>query len=546
MAGKTPVLVIGHKNPDTDSVCSALAYARLKTQITGEEYIAKRAGHLNEETQYVLDKFGVKAPEYLKDVSTQVKDIEIRETKGVSGDISIKDAWALMKEQNVVTLPVVEKEKLIGLITISDIAKSYMEVYDSDVLSAAKTGYKNIVAALEGSVEVGDENECFDSGKVIIAAANPDMMENFIDRGDLVILGNRYEAQLCTIEMNAGCIVLCEGAKVSLTIKKLAAEKGCMIISTPFDTFTVARFINQSIPIRFFMKSAGLITFHEDDFIDNIQEVMAKKRFRDFPILDKDDRYIGMISRRNLLGANRKRVILVDHNERSQAVAGIEEAQILEIIDHHRLGTIETISPVYFRNQPLGCTATIIYQMYKENSIVPDAQTAGLLCAAILSDTLIYRSPTCTPFDRESAKELAELANLNDEEFAKNMFKAGSNLSSKSVKEIFYQDFKRFTVNDISFGVGQINSMSEEELTDIKEKVLEYISTENVVETGTVFFMLTNIMTESSELICSDEKAKDIISTAFNVNVSGDSVKLKGIVSRKKQLVPAIMEALQQ
>ena len=460
MAGKTPVLVIGHKNPDTDSVCSALAYARLKTQITGEEYIAKRAGHLNEETQYVLDKFGVKAPEYLKDVSTQVKDIEIRETKGVSGDISIKDAWALMKEQNVVTLPVVEKEKLIGLITISDIAKSYMEVYDSDVLSAAKTGYKNIVAALEGSVEVGDENECFDSGKVIIAAANPDMMENFIDRGDLVILGNRYEAQLCAIEMNAGCIVLCEGAKVSLTIKKLAAEKGCMIISTPFDTFTVARFINQSIPIRFFMKSEGLITFHEDDFIDNIQEVMAKKRFRDFPILDKDDRYIGMISRRNLLGANRKRVILVDHNERSQAVAGIEEAQILEIIDHHRLGTIETISPVYFRNQPLGCTATIIYQMYKENSIVPDAQTAGLLCAAILSDTLIYRSPTCTPFDRESAKELAELANLNDEEFAKNMFKAGSNLSSKSVKEIFYQDFKRFTVNDISFGVGQINSMS--------------------------------------------------------------------------------------
>lgn len=546
MAGKTPVLVIGHKNPDTDSVCSALAYARLKTQITGEEYIAKRAGHLNEETQYVLDKFGVKAPEYLKDVSTQVKDIEIRETKGVSGDISIKDAWALMKEQNVVTLPVVEKEKLVGLITISDIAKSYMEVYDSDVLSAAKTGYKNIVAALEGSVEVGDENECFDSGKVIIAAANPDMMENFIDRGDLVILGNRYEAQLCAIEMNAGCIVLCEGAKVSFTIKKLAAEKGCMIISTPFDTFTVARFINQSIPIRFFMKSEGLITFHEDDFIDNIQEVMAKKRFRDFPILDKDDRYIGMISRRNLLGANRKRVILVDHNERSQAVAGIEEAQILEIIDHHRLGTIETISPVYFRNQPLGCTATIIYQMYKENSIVPDAQTAGLLCAAILSDTLIYRSPTCTPFDRESAKELAELANLNDEEFAKNMFKAGSNLSSKSVKEIFYQDFKRFTVNDISFGVGQINSMSEEELTEIKAKVIEYISTENVVETGTVFFMLTNIMTESSELICSDEKAKDIISTAFNVNVSGDSVNLKGIVSRKKQLVPAIMEALQQ
>lgn len=543
----SPIIVIGHKNPDTDSVCSAIAYANLKSKISNDIFKAKRAGHLNEETQYVLEKFKVEHPEYINDVRTQVKDIEIRETHGVSRNISLKDAWTLMKNNNVVTLPITLGKKIEGLITIGDIAKSYMEEYDSRILSSAHTKYKNIVATLEGSMVVGNEEEYFTEGKVLIAAANPDMMENYIEPSDLVILGNRYESQLCAIEMNAGCIIVCEGSTVSMTIKKLAEQKKCLIISTPHDTYKVARLINQSMPISYFMKRDSLTMFHTDDFIEEIQDVMAKKRYRDFPILDCNDNYVGMISRRNLLGAKRKRVILVDHNEKSQAVDGIGDAEILEIIDHHRLGTIETISPVFFRNQPLGCTATIIYQMYQEHDIEIDKTTAGLLCSAIISDTLMYRSPTCTAFDKVVANNLAKIAGIDVETYAREIFKAGSNLSSKTEKEIFLQDFKKFSFNDISLGVGQINSMNGDELLQIKERLLPYIDT--VIQNNSlnmVFFMLTNIMDESSELIFSGNHAKELIENAFGVQCVGQSAYLQGVVSRKKQLIPSIMVSLQQ
>lgn len=544
---KTPVIVIGHKNPDTDSICSAIAYANLKKAVTKGSYVARRAGQLNEETQYVLNRFGVKAPDYISDVGTQVKDIEIRETAGVSRDISLKKAWTLMKDNNVVTLPITKQKKLEGLITISDIATSYMDVYDSRILGRAQTGYQNIVETLDGSVIVGDAGAYFTEGKVLIAAANPDLMESYIEKNDLVILGNRYESQLCAIEMNAACIIVCEGAPISLTIRKLAEEHGCTIISSPHDTYTVARLINQSIPISYFMRTENLITFCTDDFTETIKEVMAKKRHRDFPILNKKGDYIGMISRRNLLNMAKKRIILVDHNEKSQAVDGIENAEILEIIDHHRLGSLETISPVFFRNQPLGCTATIIYEMYREAGAPIDKVTASLLCAAILSDTLMYRSPTCTQKDRDTAQALAEIAQLDPEEFARDMFKAGSNLASKSPEEIFYQDFKKFTINDISFGVGQINSMSDSELSEIKGRLLPYMS-ESWQGHGVsmIFFMLTDIVKESTELIYMGSSASELITAAFNCEPDSTSFFLPGVVSRKKQLIPAIMAAMQQ
>jgi len=302
-----PVFVIGHRNPDTDSICSAIAYANLKTKTTGREHIPARAGHLNEETQYVLDYFKVAVPVYLRDVSQQVKDIEIRKTEGVSQDISLKKAWTLMKEAGVVTLPVTNQEnELEGLITIGDITKSYMEVYDSTVLAMAHTKYRNILETLDGEMIVGDEDAVFEQGKVLIAAANPDLMENYIDPKDLVILGNRYESQLCAIEMKAGCIVVCEGAPVSVTIQKLASENGCNVISTPHDTYTVARLMNQSMPISYFMTRENLNTFKTEDFLDTIRDVMAQKRHRDFPILDDEGKYVGMISRRNLLNAPKK------------------------------------------------------------------------------------------------------------------------------------------------------------------------------------------------------------------------------------------------
>lgn len=546
-------IVIGHKNPDTDSICSAICYANLKQITSGGEYVPGRAGHVNSETQFVLDYFGMAAPKETQTVKTQVKDIEIRETKGVAKNISLKKAWNLMQDAGVVTIPAVTEDNVLeGLITVGDITRSYMNVYDSSILSKACTQYTNIIETLEGAMLIGDEREYFKEGKVLIAAANPDMMEYYIEKHDLVILGNRYESQLCAIEMEAGCIIVCEGAGVSMTIKKLAQERGCTVITTPYDTYTAARLINQSMPISFFMKTENLITFDTDDYIDDIKEVMASKRHRDFPILDKNGKYKGMISRRNLLGARGKNVILVDHNERSQAVDGMENANILEIIDHHRLGTVETMGPVFFRNQPLGCTATIIYQMYKEAGVTIENKIAGLVCSAIISDTLLFRSPTCTPVDKDAAMKLAAIAGIDVEQLANKMFAAGSKLKGKSDAEIFYQDFKRFTAGKIAFGVGQITSLNAGELNELKSRMLTYMDRAREDEkVDMMFFMLTNILTESTELICDGQGAKQLAGEAFHL---GDEemdkeehiVSLPGVVSRKKQLVPGLMVATEQ
>lgn len=548
---KRKTLVIGHRNPDTDSICSAICYANLKQAATGGVYEHGRAGNVNSETRFVLDYFGVQEPELVKTVRTQVKDIEIRETPGVRRDISLKKAWNLMQEANVVTLAAVTDGGVLeGLITVGDITKSYMNVYDSSILSKAVTQYSNIVETLEADMVIGDEKEYFKNGKVLIAAANPDMMEFYIEKGDLVILGNRYESQLCAIEMEASCIIVCEGAGVSMTIKKLAQERGCTIIATPYDTYTAARLINQSMPISYFMKTEHLITFDEEDFIDDIKDVMTSKRHRDFPILDKNGLYKGMISRRNLLGARGKAVIMVDHNEKGQAVDGIENADIREIIDHHKLAAVSTISPVYFRNQPLGCTATIIYQMYQEAGIAIEKKIAGLLCSAIISDTLLFRSPTCTAVDRAAAEKLAQTAGIQLEEYAGKMFAAASNLKGKTDQEIFYQDFKRFEAGKLSFGVGQISSVNAGELSELRERLLPYLQVARK-EHGTdmMFFMLTNILTESTDLLCDGVGAEQLIIKAFHVDtenggqVQGQVVSLPGVVSRKKQLVPGIMIA---
>ena len=553
---KRKTIVIGHKNPDTDSICSAICYANLKTSITGKEYVPCRAGRINEETQFVLNYFGVEAPELVSNVKTQVRDIEIRETAGVDRNISLKKAWNLMQDANVVTLPAVNANNVLeGLITVGDITKSYMNVLDSSILSKARTQYSNIIETLEGQLVIGEESAYFDQGKVLIAAANPDLMEYYIAPHDLVILGNRYESQLCAIEMEADCIIVCEGAAVSMTIRKLAQERGCTVITTPYDTYTAARLINQSMPISYFMKTENLITFVDGDFIDDIKDVMASKRHRDFPILDKDGKYRGMISRRNLLGARGKQIVLVDHNEKNQAVDGIENAEILEIIDHHKLGTVETIAPVFFRNQPLGCTATIVYQMYNENSVPMDKKIAGLLCSAIISDTLLFRSPTCTEIDKMAALALAGEAGIDINQYAREMFSAGSNLKSKTDDEIFYQDFKRFNSGKVSFGVGQISSLNADELDSLKERLLPYLKKAHK-EHGVdmMFFMLTNILNESTILLYEGTGALPMLTNAFhleeNTEEARDSasgtVELPGVVSRKKQLIPAIMIACEE
>ena len=539
--------VIGHKNPDTDSICSAIAYANLKREMTGEEYVAKRAGELNGETAYVLDRFGVEVPGYLGDVHLQVKDMDIRQIEGVRSNASIREAWTRMKQENIRTLPVTRNDRLEGLITIGDIATSYMEVYDSHILSTARTQYRNIVNTLDGTIVTGNEHGYFLKGKVIIAASSPDMMENIIEKDDLVILGNRYESQLCAIEMDASCLVICQGAEISRTIKKMAMERDIVVIQTPHDTFTAARLINQSIPVKYFMSKDNLETFHMSDYVDDVKEVMAKKKYRDFPILDNQGHFRGFLSRRRLMSSRKKQVILVDHNEKSQAVDGIEEADILEIIDHHSRGSMETIGPVFFRNQPVGCTATIVYQMYQENGVTVDKTIAALLCSAILSDTLLFRSPTCTMVDQAAAAALAQIAGINMEEHAKAMFNAGSNLREKTEEEICFQDFKVFNANGVSFGVGQITSMNQEELDDVRERLTDYLEVARVDQhLDMVFLMLTNILEESTELMCCGEGAKARILEAWEMPEDTERVLLKDVVSRKKQFIPTLGGYLQQ
>ena len=547
MAGEE-IHVIGHINPDTDSVCSAIAYAAFKRQMTGTNYTAKRAGQINSETRFVLQKFGVPEPEYLSDVRTQVFDIDVVQVPGVGSNISLKRAWEIMKEGGLATLPVVCKNgQLEGLITIEDIAKSYMDVYDSCIIAKAETPFRNLIETLEGEMIAGDPDEIIRSGKCLIAAANPDLMENYIEKDDIVILGNRYESQLCAIEMGAKCIIVCDGSLVSFTIKKLAESKGCFIIKTPYDTYTATRLVNQSMPIRYFMKQKALVTFQRNDYVDDIRETMAKKRYRDFPIMDLNGNYYGMISRRSLLGARKKRLVLVDHNEVTQAVDGLDEAEVLEVIDHHRIGSLETMNPVYFRNQPLGCTATIIYQMYREQEMKISKEIAGLLCSAILSDTLIFRSPTCTETDKKAAYTLAQIAGIEPESYAAEMFAAGSNLSAKTPEEIFYQDFKKFVVNDVSFGVGQINSMTQKDLEDVRERMIPYMEKALTAHSiPMLFFMLTDILQGTTELLCAGNGAKQLALEAFHLPEDTGQIILENTVSRKKQLIPALMQAIQQ
>ena len=542
------IYVVGHKNPDTDSICSAIAYADLRTKITGELHNARRAGHLNEETQYVLDFFDVKAPALLTDLRVQVKDVALRELDGIKGSVSIKSAWAKMKEESIKTLPVTRNGKLEGLITIGDIATSYMDVYDSGILSQARTQYRNIASTVDGEVLIGNEHSYLLKGKVGIMSSSRKQVADFVKENDLVIIGNRIEAQQLAVDLNVGCMVICSNTEVPERILEQAREKEIVIITTPHDTFTVARLINQSIPVRQFMtKREKLIVFKMRDYVDDVKDIMMKIRYRDFPVVDNKGNFLGFISRRRLLNCRKKQVILVDHNEKNQAVDGIEQADVLEIIDHHRLSSIETMAPVYFRNQPVGCTATIIYQMYQENAIKVPKTIAGLLCSAIISDTLMFRSPTCTPLDEMSARQLAGIAEVDIEMLAQAMFRAGSNLKGKSAEEICFLDFKQFTVGETVFGVGQVNSMSADELKEIKKKLVPHLEKARKNHSlNMIFFMLTNILTESSELICAGPESREKIISAFDLRQEMEELHLKGVVSRKKQLVPALVEALQQ
>ena len=549
MKNQERIFVIGHKNPDTDSICSAIAYADIKNRTSQKvKYVAKRAGQINEETEYVLNRFGMQPPGYLSNIGTQVKDMDIRMSPEADKSMSLKNAWDLMMEKSIVSLPIRDREgQLEGLITIGDIAKTYMDTTDSYLLSRAKTQYRRIAETIGGTVIEGNEHGYFANGKVMVGTANPEMLKSYVEEDDLIIMGDREEDHLQAIAQNVSCIIVGMGIEVTEKVIKLAHERQIIIIRSPYDTFTIARLINQSIPVKYIMKTDNLVTFSTEDFTDDIQNEMIKHRHRAFPVINKKGKCIGTISRRNFLDMHKKKVALVDHNEKDQAVDNIEKAEIMEIIDHHKLGSLETMTPISFRNQPVGCTATILYEMYGEQKLEISPTIAGLLCAAIISDTLMFRSPTCTLSDKMAAGALALIAGIDIEKFAREMFKAGSNLKDKSPEEIFYQDYKKFIAEgDINFGVGQISSMDTDELAVIKERLVPFMVSECGRHGVTrVYFMLTNIIEESTELLYYGDGSEEMAKIAFHMDPVDGAFDLKGVVSRKKQLIPALMEAAQ-
>ncbi|MCM1148511.1 MAG: putative manganese-dependent inorganic diphosphatase [Butyricicoccus sp.] len=548
MINSHSIKVIGHRNPDTDSVCAAIAYSRLKNLIDPEHPCKPcRAGALNRETEFVLGHFHIPVPQLYASVSPQIRDIDIRQVPGVDGEMSLRRAWTTMRDQKIDTLCIVDGDRLQGLLTVKDVATANMDRLDTHILVEAETSYKNIVETLNAEVIVGNIEGKMAEGNVVIGASSSEMLEKSLSKGDIVILGNRTEGQLTAIENDAGCIVVCMGAKVSRAICLLAEEKGCIVLRTDYNTYVAGQMIPQAAPIRHFMKSEGLLTFTLDSLVEDATKIMASVRHRYFPVLDDDGKYLGVISRRNLMNLHKKQLILVDHNEKSQAAEGLEAAEVLEIIDHHRINALETDSPVFFRNVPLGCTCTIIYQMYQESGMEIDSATAGLMLSAILSDTLMFRSPTSTPTDRRAAQALAGIAGIDLEEYANAMFEAGGDVSGKTAEEIFNGDYKIFSSGEVRFGVGQGNYMSDKNRKASEALVGPYLETAlSKQRLDYVFYMFTDVRSSSTELLMAGEEAEKVVARAFGIEIKDGIAQLPGVVSRKKQMIPALMSAIKQ
>ena len=543
------VVVIGHRNPDTDSICSAIAYAELKNKTSSLVCEARRAGRMNQETEFVLKRFGVAPPRMCTDVNPKIRDVDYREMPGIPGSTSLRKAWEIMRDQKIDTLPITSADnELEGIITVKDIATANMDVFDTGVLATSRTTYKNILETLGGTMVVGNENAVCTTGHIKIGTATPEMLENNVEKGDIVILTNRYESQLCAIEKEASLLIICNGAKVGRTIQRIAEETGVAIMTDPCDTYAAGKLMSQCAPISYYMTRDDIMKFTLVTPVADVTRVMAKVRHRYFPILDEDGKYCGMVSRRNIIALRKRRIILVDHNEATQAVEGFDQAEILEIIDHHRIGSLETSGPVYFRNQPVGCTATIVTQMYDENGVEIRPQIAGLLLAAILSDTLVFRSPTCTPVDVSTANRLAKIAGVEIDAFASEMFEAGEKLDGKTPEEVFLQDFKVFMCGDVRFGVAQGSYMTRKNLKAAQKLLTPYLpeacGKQNVED---LYMLLTDVPKEESVVICTGRHADEMLRSGFEKEPEEDgSWVLPGVVSRKKQFIPALMSAYQE
>lgn len=534
------VYISGHKNPDTDSICSAIAYAEYKKK-NGINAQAVRLGELSRETEFILNYFKIAIPPKLKTVRTQISDLDIDPAVPVTADSTIQKAWLRMKQNNIKTLPIVDEENhLFGLITLSDIANKYLDTIETNVIGSRQTTLRNIIETINATLITGKAEYLPETGKVMIAAMQAKDMEPFIEEHDIIIVGNRSDIQLKALECHASCIIITGNAEISEEVIRKAEEKEAIIMLSPHDTFTTARLITQSIMVSCVSSSDNLIRFNIDDFVDDIRTKMLQTRYRSYPVVDDNNVIKGFISRYHLISSRKKKIILVDHNEKSQTVDGIDEAEILEIIDHHRYGDIQTSYPIHCKLEPVGSTATIISNIFFENAIRPSRAIAGILCAAIISDTMNFKSPTTTFKDRLTAEKLAEINGMDMADFAVKMIHESSSIEGKTAKEIVQEDYKEFRLGKHKFAISQIKTMDVHCIDQIEEEILDYMNQlAKEHQYDMVVLVITDIIQEGSLALITGERS-DLIEKAFNVAIIDHKVFLPNIVSRKKQIIPLI------
>lgn len=542
------VYVSGHRNPDTDSICSAIAYSYLLNATNKYNAIPVRLGEINRETEYVLKRFGVEHPVLLKTVKQKVEDLNYDKVTVFSKDLTLKTAWFLLKQQNLKSAPILDEHgQLLGLLSTSNIIEGYMDQWDSEVLKKAKTPVENVIDTLEANVIYLNNALKVIEGDIHIAAMSGSEAKKRIHENDVVIVGgDRSDDLEELISVKPSLIVLTGSLTADENVVKKCEEQGISIISTPFNTYQTSQQIVQAIPVEYVMIKGDIKTFSTDDTLDYMKEVMSETRYRGYPVIDLNNRCVGSISRFALLKGLRKKVILVDHNERGQSIPGIEEADILEIVDHHRVADIQTVGPLMFRGEPLGSTATIVTKMFDELDVEMPSYIAGLLLGAVVSDTLLFKSPTCTPVDTKIAKKLAEIAGVDIQEFAMEMFKAGTSLVGKTVDEIFNQDFKKFSFDNLQVGVAQVNSMDIEGFLPYKKDMLDYMN--KFAEDNNLEFtllLLTDIINANSEIFVGGPRP-ELVEKAFNVQLTECQGTLVGVISRKKQVVPAITAVMSE
>lgn len=544
---KDTVYITGHKNPDTDSICSALAYANLKNRLGDSKAIPIRLGHVNQESQFVLDYFGLKAPAYKESMKLQIKDIDYDNSYNVDENLPIRNAWSIIQENKLNSLFVVDgKERLIGIASLSNLTHSYMEVWDDKIIGRTHTPVENIIDILAAKMKVEPEKPRAFTGKMMVFAMNEkgSPQNDLVGDGDLVITGNRREAQEYLIDRTVSLIILTNGSDISDDLKERAKKNHITVISTEYDTFMTARLLPMAIPIANVMSTEDLVYFSPDDTVDTVREVMGQTRFRSYPIVDTRGRVLGAISRYHLITDDKKKLILVDHNERNQSIDDIDYAEIVEIIDHHRVANVVTNAPLFFRAEPLGSTATIIAKMFFESGIRPSREIAGILCAAIISDTLLFRSPTTTETDKRILRRLTKIADIDAKDFAMKMFKAGTSLKNKSPEDLIDGDVKAFTIGDDKIRVGQVMTMNPEELDPIKNDLVKLME-ERMMSKGenTFVLVLTDIFNEKSELLVVGNYLEEI-EKVFGNKVKNGTISAPGVLSRKKQVIPKITEAI--